>query len=577
MRKWLAFALAWVLILGGAWVARSIQTSGGAVTVTEVTMPGEQGITLSGLLYTPKTATAATPAPGVLVSHGYINTREMQSPFAIELSRRGFVVLAMDMTGHGYSGGIVGQPGGFGGPAALRYLKGLPQVDKANIGLEGHSMGGGPVMAAAVADPEGYKSIVLAGSTPRLLPGAAAPENPKNLAVVFGQFDEFAPLMWGVPKGSDIATSKKLAKVFGVPGPVEVGKVYGDIAAGTARRLTNPRVTHPWEHFSQAGIGDTVDWFQQTLPAPAAKPPTDQVWLTKEIGTLVSFIGMVGLILATFDLLLAFGPFKALAEPAQPVVEARNGRWWLSLLISAALPAVTYFPLMNVGQVFFPMAPFPQWIQNQLLVWALGNAILILLIGLVLRSKPVFSNRWALSAAAAVVTMAVAYLSLVIVDAAFKTDYRFWVLGLKPLSLARAAELPAYLVLWTLFFLVAIRSLCANIAVKGEGYIAAIGWAKIAMAMGFAVLVIWEYTTLFTTGLLATGPTTALNVIVAIQFVPLLGVIGIIGMTTYRRTNSYVPGALICALLISWYVTSGTANHWAPGFKPQLPGASARR
>jgi hypothetical protein len=54
-------------------------------------------------------------------------------------------------------------------------------------------------------------------------------------------------------------------------------------------------------------------------------------------------------------------------------------------------------------------------------------------------------------------------------------------------------------------------------------------------------------------------------------------VIGIIAAWTYRRTNSYVPGALICALLISWYVTSGTANHWAPGFKPQLPGASARR
>ncbi|HET6972276.1 MAG TPA: hypothetical protein VFH92_14200, partial [Phenylobacterium sp.] len=86
----------------------------------------------------------------------------------------------------------------------------------------------------------------------------------------------------------------------------------------------------------------------------------------------------------------------------------------------------------------------------------------------------------------------------------------------------------------------------------------------------------WEYATLFRTGFLAT-PTEPLNVIVAIQFVPLLGVIGVVGAWTYRRTNSYVPGALICALLISWYVTSGTANHWAPGFKPQLPGASARR
>nr|QQZ51272.1 alpha/beta hydrolase [Phenylobacterium glaciei] len=95
---------------------------------------------MSGLLYRPASATAATPAPAVLASHGYINTREMQSPFAIELSRRGFVVLAMDMTGHGGSGAAVGQQG-FGGPAALRYLRALDYVDAGNIGLEGHSLG----------------------------------------------------------------------------------------------------------------------------------------------------------------------------------------------------------------------------------------------------------------------------------------------------------------------------------------------------------------------------------------------------------------------------------------------------
>jgi hypothetical protein len=110
--------------------------------------------------------------------------------------------------------------------------------------------------------------------------------------------------------------------------------------------------------------------------------------------------------------------------------------------------------------------------------------------------------------------------------------------------------------------------------VKGEGLIASLAWAKIAMAGGFLVMVVWEYATLFSTGLLGT-PKEPLNTVIAIQFVPLLGVIGVIGAWTYRRTNSYVPGALICALFISWYVTSGTANHRQPGFEPQLPGASA--
>lgn len=574
MRRWLAFALAWVLILGGSFLASYVQTDGGQVAVSEVRIPAGEGVTVSGLLYTPKAATAATPAPAILVSHGYINTREMQSPFAIELSRRGYVVLAMDMTGHGYSGGIVGTAD-FGGPAALRYLKSLPQVRKDSIGLEGHSMGGGPVMAAALSDPEGYRAIVLEGSTPGLL-GAKAPANPRNLAVVFGEYDEFAGLMWRVPKGSMVGESKKLAAVFGVPGPVVAGQVYGDIPQGTARRLTIPPVTHPWEHFSSAGVGDAVDWFQQTIPAPAPRPPSEQVWLTKEIGTLLGFIGLVALIVTTFDLLLGLKPFAALGQPAEPVVERRDGRWWLGLAISAALPSLTYFPLMKVGQLFFPMAAFPQWIQNQLLVWALGTALISLLVGLVLRRRALFTNRWGLAAGAAVATMAIAYASLVIVDAVFKVDYRFWVLGLKPLSAARWAVLPAYLILWTVFFLITIRGLAANIAVRGEGLFAALGWAKASMATGFLALVAWQYATLFATGVLAT-PTEPLNVIVAIQFVPLLAVIGVIGMWTYRRTNSYVPGAFICALLISWYVTSGTANHWAPGFEPQLPGASARR
>jgi hypothetical protein len=42
----------------------------------------------------------------------------------------------------------------------------------------------------------------------------------------------------------------------------------------------------------------------------------------------------------------------------------------------------------------------------------------------------------------------VGYLSLVVVDALFKTDYRFWVLGLKPLDARHAVMAIPYFVLW---------------------------------------------------------------------------------------------------------------------------------
>jgi alpha-beta hydrolase superfamily lysophospholipase len=205
LRKWGFFILGLVLILGGSILAHQIETAG-HVSLREVRFPGEAGLTQSGLLYVPASATPAHPAPAVMASHGYINTREMQSPFAIELARRGFVVLAMDMVGHGYSEGAVGQVKDLGGPAALAYLQGLPFVDKTNIGLEGHSMGGVPVASAAASQPDGYKAMVLEGSTPGFL-GAKAPAKINTLAVVFGQYDEFARVRWGEPKGSMVNQS----------------------------------------------------------------------------------------------------------------------------------------------------------------------------------------------------------------------------------------------------------------------------------------------------------------------------------------------------------------------------------
>lgn len=573
--KWRLFILGWAVILVGAVLAHAVQTTGG-VKVTDVRFPGDKGVVMSGLLYLPPGASAAHPAPAVLVSHGYINTREMQSPFAIELSRRGFVVLAMDMTGHGYSGAAVAQQG-FGGPAALRYLQSRPEVDRNNIGLEGHSLGAGPVLSAAADQPDGYRSIVLEGTTPGLLgaPATATPTAPRNVALVFGKFDEFAPLMWQVPKGAMVATSPRLQAMFGSNGPVVEAKLYGDIAAGTGRILWNPPVTHPWEHFSRAGIGHAVDWFQTTLKGEARPlDPNNQIWLWKEVGTLIAFVGFVILLLGTFELLLTTPVFAGLAAEPQPTTLKRDGKWLLSLALTIAIPALTYFPFMKLGNLFFPMKAFPQWITNQLLVWAILNGLITLVLGLVLRrGKSNLAKQGGPAILLAVAVMAVGYGSLALVDALFKVDYRFWVLGLKPLDAVHARYALAYLPLWTAYVLVAIRPLSANLAVKGEGPLAAYLTAAVAMAGGFAILVGVQYLSLFTTGLLAT-PAEPLNIIIAIQFVPLMAVVGIIGAFTYRRTNAYVPGALICALLICWYVTAGTATHWSPEFKLPVPAAS---
>ena len=185
-----------LLVIGvalAAWVERA-----DGVSISDVRFTGADGTRFSALLYRPAAATPEAPAPGVLAVHGYVNTRETQDAFAIEFARRGYVVLAPDQRGHGYSGGAAVTKG-FGGPEALAYLRSLPFVDRGQIGLEGHSMGGWTVLAAAAAAPGDYRSMVLEGSsTGAPFAREGSPAWPRNVEVVYSRYDEFAPLMWGV-------------------------------------------------------------------------------------------------------------------------------------------------------------------------------------------------------------------------------------------------------------------------------------------------------------------------------------------------------------------------------------------
>ena len=115
--RWSLAIAGLILILAGGLLAHFTQTAGG-IKIQDVRFKGAKGNTMSALLYIPPNATAQTPAPGILAVHGYINSRETQDGFAIEFARRGYVVLALDQTGHGYSDPPA-FANGFGGPDGL--------------------------------------------------------------------------------------------------------------------------------------------------------------------------------------------------------------------------------------------------------------------------------------------------------------------------------------------------------------------------------------------------------------------------------------------------------------------------
>ncbi|MDH2380670.1 alpha/beta hydrolase [Bradyrhizobium sp. CER78] len=568
--RWTLAIVGLILIVAGGLLAHFTQTANG-IRIEDVRFKGAKGNTMSALLYVPANATPQIPAPGILAVHGYINSRETQDGFAIEFARRGYVVLALDQTGHGYSD-PPSFANGFGGPDGLAYLRSLPFVDKENIGLEGHSMGGWTVLAAAAAMPNDYKSMVLEGSsTGKPFAAEGTTSWPRNTALVFAQYEEFPDLMWGVQHALDVTTSPKLWALFGTQGAVEPGKVYGDPAHGTARVLYTPAMTHPAEHISHEAIGYSLDWFAKTLKGGTPRPVDDQIWFRKEIGTLIALIGFIALVIGTFDGLLEAQMFARLRLPAvadgtMPPHQAASGRrWTTAFILSAFIPALTYYPAFALGGTFVtPSAFLPQGITNQILVWAIINLLITLAL---MRFAPKRTSRAGLvgqSVVIAVISVAVGYAALWLADLAFKIDFRFWIVALKLMSAKQFLIFLIYLIPFTAFFVVALHVLHRNFstmdAPRGALYLTNI----LALTLGFIVLLVLQYGTMWLTGKLFNPMPdpgfVPLSTIVAIQFVPLLAIVAVIATFTWRRTGSSLPGALIAGLFVTWYIVAGTAT-----------------
>jgi pimeloyl-ACP methyl ester carboxylesterase len=562
-----------ILILIGGFLAYLTQASGG-IRIEDVRFAGARSNTMSALLYIPPNATAKTPAPGILAVHGYINSRETQDGFAIEFARRGYVVLALDQTGHGYSDPPA-FANGFGGPDGLVYLRSLDIVDKNNIGLEGHSMGGWTILAAATVMPNDYKAMVLEGSsTGKPFAAEGTPAWPRNLALVFAQYEEFSTLMWGVERARDVTQSPKLRALFGTSGAVEPGKVYGDIAQGTARVLYTPAMTHPAEHISQQAIGYSLGWFARTLQGGTPRPADDQIWFRKEIGTLLALIGFVALLIGVFDGLLEAAAFSRLrlpeiADGTMPAhMAASGGRWTTAFLLSAFIPALTYYPAFALADNFVkPSAWLPQGITNQIVVWALINALIALALMPFAPKRASRAGILTLSILIAIATVVVGYAAMWLADLVFKIDFRFWIVALKPMSRKQFLIFLIYLVPFTVFFVVALNVLHRNFSTMAAGRGALYLTNVMALTLGFIVLLLLQYGALWITGKLINPLPdpgfVPLSTIVAIQFVPLLAIVAVISTFTWRRTGSSLPGALICGALVTWYVVAGTATQVA--------------
>lgn len=584
----LYMVIALVLILGGGFCAYLVQTGGGDIDIQDVRFTGSNGTLMSGLLYVPDGVTAENKAPGILAIHGYINSRETQDGFAIEFARRGYVVLALDQTGHGYS-----DPPAFanayGGIDGLKYLRSLDIVDTNNVGLEGHSMGGWASAIIAAVMPNSYKSIVLASSSTGLKP-YGVPDGtrtyPRNMALIFSTYDEFSGLMWGSPVPGDIIKTEKLQNVFGTKDPIEVGKLYGSIERGTARKLYQPCMIHPRVHFSTEAIGNAVEWMQTTLTGGNDLPPSNQTWYWKEICTFLALIGMVFLMVAVGGYLLNTRYFKELQEKPAKQKSTSGWGWWVGAVITVLLPIPIYVIAWSFHSKGIAQASFiwPQWITTTVMFWALGVGIVSLILfvlwhflvnkkkgatmadyGLTWKKNGLEWNKIGKSFLLAFIAVFIAHLSLVISAWAFQTDYRLWVFAIKPLDMLHFDITLGYIIPFAIYFVI------LGSVIHGQmrpGKDASIGAVKetiiniLLLITGYVIFLLLHYIPLFGGGTLAI-PELHLGGIVLFQFIPIFAIVGILTTYFYRKTGHIYVGAFTNAMLVTWIVVAGQAIHYA--------------
>ena len=608
-------SLSLVFIFISILVSGAIQTSFGKVVVNEISIVTKVG-TLTGYLFVPKSATEEHPAPAIVTSHGYLNNREMQDINYVELSRRGYVVFAMNAYKHGdstvpdpsFADTINVKSGGM--VDAVEYLAGLPFVDSTLIGVTGHSMGGGFATTTATYYSNLERDALAKGVNPveakalnkvaAALPVGMYPSDLAastdvsgnsglfcDLGVIMGKYDEFfaAAGQNGALLLSSDMTRNLLAVQTGIQqtSDLEEGKVYSNPNTGFTLVMYNPRETHAQNHFSIRSAGDAVSFFQQTLPAPNPLPASNQTWWLKELFNLVGLIGFFMFLIPFTELLLSLKVFGELrTTDLTPVPALQKGkpqrRFVTGIILNVLLCTVLIFPLLMGGYLLLISKWLPQDTTGGIGLWALGCGLVGLLTLRISAGKfkgqfkkwgvKISWNSFWKTLLLAVMVVSGAYVLLFFADYVFQTDFRIWSFDLRVFSASKIWVAIKYLPFFLAYFIVnsimVSRNTFVNWSERKQVWMSVLFnmfTPALFLTISFLPLVFNPFTFW---GLLLKGDSLlagagALVPILLIPFLPILGIAGYLNIKLYRLTGNIWLGALLNALLITMITVANTS------------------
>ncbi|UYO98942.1 hypothetical protein OF820_07625 [Oceanotoga sp. DSM 15011] len=408
MKKRNVFLLISILfIFLGSFLASLFNTSFFKVKVNDIEFKTERG-TLVGSLYMPKDIKAGEKRPVIITTHGYLNSKEMQDAPAVEMSRRGFIVLALDMYDHGYSlwknsidrGSEFGTFWIYSVYDAAQYMSKQDYTlkdEKGNsyIAVSGHSMGGFSTTVSVYLDEmnalkSGTRSIFAAIPVGADFSYAAmiAPQDQlqaamgdRTFGVIAGHYDEF---FFGKSVSEKTDEEKKIngtviykdfvstnsGKTFlgksiydspkqGIFYNVDSGNlIINDNIVRDSQKgkhiIYTPNQTHPWNHFSQTTTSHLIDFYTEAFKDVSSFeniPSSNQIWWLKELFNFVALIGFFMIIIPIIDLILNISFFKgAITKESISVtkIAGNNGLFfWILVIIGTLIPAIIFSTVMS--------------------------------------------------------------------------------------------------------------------------------------------------------------------------------------------------------------------------------------
>lgn len=584
-KNWVVLCLAVILMLGGSLVGALVNAGIGSVKVEEVSIRYAPGFKVSAYLYTPKRNTEKAPA--ILAIHGLNNQKNHMANTALEFARRGYIVLSMDMSGHGRSSGANLEHGA-GGPAGLAYLRSLPIVDTERIGIVGMSQGGfAGAMGAITSDPQGYSSVFFMESevnAPGSMDLSAAPLV-KNAAFNIGTVTELGVMVF-IVKGADAPVSPVLQPLFNTTDPIEVGKIYGSIEEGTARILYQPWENHAGSTDSIPAIANALEWMDLTLKGGIGLSPRNQIWPIKLLGTALALFGAMLFLFPMGSLLLKTRYFGVLREKLPEYRGYKGKQWWISALITTALGPLLYLFVWN--NMFFvpwisPNRLWPQNFTNVYMVWSILSGVIasfLMIIGhyIMLKKHKVSLEHYGLTDASgifdwsrilksillAICILLPVYLVLVFVDSVWKVDFRAWVVTLLPFTGKRFLAFLGYLPPFALYF-IPQGIVLAGFQRPGSGKLS-LGREMVinslVMTLGAVVWLLLLYVPIIIGGSIIFGSHPLIQTAAGmggIYYIPLLvlwPLVACIYTFFFRKTGRVYVGISLSTLFIVWYLSA---------------------